>query len=34
MPQTLKMKRWPTVVKSASPLLSDLATAKVKGAVL
>ena len=31
---TLKMKRWPAVLNRASPLLSDLATAKVKGEVL
>ena len=34
MPNTLNTKRWPTVLNSASPLLSDLATAKVKGEVL
>ncbi len=33
-PHTLKTKRWPMVLKSASPLLSDRATAKVKGEVL
>ena len=31
---TLKMKRWPTVLNRASPLLSERATAKVKGEVL
>ena len=31
---TLKMKRWPAVLNRASPLLSALATAKVKGEVL
>ena len=31
---TLKMKRWPAVLNRASPLLSALATAKVKGDVL
>ena len=31
---TLNMKRWPTVLNRASPLLSERATAKVKGEAL
>jgi hypothetical protein len=32
--ETLKTKRWPPLLKMASPLLSERATAKVKGEVL